>query len=1493
VGLCFSELLDPATATNTANYTLSTGGQVLRATLRPDGQTVALNVATLSFTNFTVRMNGVKDLSGNTLAANTTVEVEVSRMEASDVGTPGVDPLEEGSTFNCHVGDYDVVAGGSDVWKAGQFAAETRDGDFDVRVRVARLDNQNQYSIAGLMVKETLASDSRVAMAWVMTPTGYNSYGAGYRSQAGATAVDWPAPNTSSGVPIPNAWLRLLRQGDVFTAYRSTNGVNWTQYSQLTFPLPRVLLVGAAATSFNNAAGQTTTAWFRDYSATGAVVNPTPLDLLIKKAADPAASFSLDGIYQTTPHGAQSLWQIAASNTPAAFHVQVQNDGTNTLSPVVKTTETAETGWTVTYRVAGQDISAQIRGTNGYTVTNLVAGTPETITAEFLPGSRVIGGTPKSATLSVFTDRYTTSLRDTVKATAIFDANHQPDLMVRRLTDVIYRGKGIFNSDGTGQSKALELDYGMTGVYPIQLLNAGNVTNFFTLRGTPGGAGWTVRYLDAVSAGADITGGMTGGGTIVALPPAASWEGRVEVTFDATVPRGTSIVVFVTASAVGNEVTSSDTVKIITTVITSSAIALGGTYTTDADFEQGTLNGLAYGGNQLQLGGESSVPPFIWVPNDAEGSVSKVDTRTGREIGRYRTCPAGITGLPSRTTVDLVGNCWVGNRQCGTVVKIGLLERGQFIDRNGNGVPDTSQDINGDGDITGSELLAWGQDECVLYEVVVIAGREGTFVPGTYTGGYANDYLTPGPRGMAVDAQGNVWAGTYGTKKYYYLDGSTAQILRTVDVSSVNHTAYGAVIDASGILWSSGNDKNHLLRLNPADDSFSVLNLGHLVYGLGIDRNNHLFVSSADNSGSLSRVDVLAATKDWTVRLYNAQGVTVTDDGDVWEANYDRNVVTRRANDGALKATIPVGSTPCGMAVDAAGRVWVTDRGDEYIHRIDPATDTIDLSKRILSSGSHYGYSDMTGLVSRNATTRFGTWTVRHNSKVEFTPWNVLAWHGTNLVVTNIVGSVTNVFTNCTVRVRSSNNQQQWSGWERAENGYPLAATPPGQYLEIEVTLQQLSPDASPVLYDISVIPVPQGVADLEVSQSWSAAYAWWPLTNRITVINHGPDDASGIVLTSPLPAGLTFLSASSSQGSLVQSNGLLRWNLGSLANGTSLQAEAVVMATNTGTFTNFAGVKAYDTDPQTNNNVASVVVTAVQAPCLAVPAGLVAWWPGEGNASDFVGTNNGVFVGAVAIVPGKVGQALRLNGLDTSVHVPASTGLDVGAGIGFTIEAWISPTDLATQRPIAEWEAPGGGFGVHFWLSATTGGGGAGALFANLVDTSGNYHYLSSVPALLRNNTWQHVALTYDKASGRAGIWLDGGSVASANLGTFVPQTTSALNLGLRTSYGPRFAGSMDEVSLYNRALTANEMQAIYQAGGGGKCKGPVGVPLTIAPTPSGVLLRWPATATGWQLQFVDALFPGVVWQPESTPPRLTNSVFQLTLPATHAQRFYRLKAP
>jgi len=123
------------------------------------------------------------------------------------------------------------------------------------------------------------------------------------------------------------------------------------------------------------------------------------------------------------------------------------------------------------------------------------------------------------------------------------------------------------------------------------------------------------------------------------------------------------------------------------------------TYTLDADFDEGVLVGVEHETvhDQLQLSEEPVTLPFIWVPNQGEGTVSKVNTETGDELSRYRVGPAGDFCSPSRTTVDLFGNCWVGSRALGTAVKIGLLEAGEWIDRNSNGLPDTSVDTNGDG----------------------------------------------------------------------------------------------------------------------------------------------------------------------------------------------------------------------------------------------------------------------------------------------------------------------------------------------------------------------------------------------------------------------------------------------------------------------------------------------------------------------------------------------------------------------------------------------------------------------------------------------------------------------------------------------------------------------------------------------------------------------------------------------------------------------------
>jgi DNA-binding beta-propeller fold protein YncE len=369
------------------------------------------------------------------------------------------------------------------------------------------------------------------------------------------------------------------------------------------------------------------------------------------------------------------------------------------------------------------------------------------------------------------------------------------------------------------------------------------------------------------------------------------------------------------------------------------------------------------------------VLPFIWVPN-LDGTVSKVNTETGQELGRYRVAPPDLPdgGSPSRTTVDLDGNCWVGLRTAGTVVKIGLYEKGFWIDRNGDGICQTSRDLNGDGKITGDEILPWGEDECVLYEVVLIPGHEGTYAPGTYpVSDYDTYYWGTAPRGLAIDRYNNLWAGTYRSQKYYYIDGASGTILKVLDVSPWDHHAYGAVIDSNGVIWSSGQEYDHVLRIDPRTDPPAIerIDLGHFSYGLALDYGGHLFVTGwSDNV--LTKIDINTGQIIWTKYIPVAgwfRGATVTKDNNVWLASW-YGCVVRLNNDGDVNAVIylPQWGEVTGVAVDRVGKVWACPIGNEYIYRIDPRTNRIDLAVLIEGSGGHYSYSDMTGSIVQTIT---------------------------------------------------------------------------------------------------------------------------------------------------------------------------------------------------------------------------------------------------------------------------------------------------------------------------------------------------------------------------------------------------------------------------------------------------------------------------------------------------------------------------------------------
>ncbi len=133
------------------------------------------------------------------------------------------------------------------------------------------------------------------------------------------------------------------------------------------------------------------------------------------------------------------------------------------------------------------------------------------------------------------------------------------------------------------------------------------------------------------------------------------------------------------------------------------------TYTLDADFDEGALinvNHTAPNNDQLQLDKNITTFPFIWIALSGRGTVVKVNTEVvtrpngtvipaGTVLGEYRSAPEGRGLNPSRTTVDMDGNVWVGNRaeaggSLGSVVHLGLEGNFQCVDRNHNGKIDTS-----------------------------------------------------------------------------------------------------------------------------------------------------------------------------------------------------------------------------------------------------------------------------------------------------------------------------------------------------------------------------------------------------------------------------------------------------------------------------------------------------------------------------------------------------------------------------------------------------------------------------------------------------------------------------------------------------------------------------------------------------------------------------------------------------------------------------------
>jgi hypothetical protein len=345
---------------------------------------------------------------------------------------------------------------------------------------------------------------------------------------------------------------------------------------------------------------------------------------------------------------------------------------------------------------------------------------------------------------------------------------------------------------------------------------------------------------------------------------------------------------------------------------------------------------------------------YIWISNSAEATVSKIDTREGVELARYRTS-ASTGGNPSRTAVNLYGDVAVLNRQDPSVLKIAARPgdcRGTNTSSGPNDVKafgdddcvlwwqplpasgayeDGPRPISWEGSQDGyceqnpRLWVGWGDNQASVGYFRRVDGNSGETLDDVSVPGWTYGVAPIGPYGGAADADGGFWAvGLAGP--LIHIDGDSLQV--EVHARPNNSWFYGIALDAagkpwmgdlSGVTWRYDTDTGTFLKHGMA---------GARGRGIAIDRNQRAFTPVHANpdplAGQCSLAEVSAITGQ---------------------------VVANHALPGCVE--------PVGVAIDTDGFVWVVDKGANSAFKFDPEAKSVVLT--VSGLNEPYTYSDMTG----------------------------------------------------------------------------------------------------------------------------------------------------------------------------------------------------------------------------------------------------------------------------------------------------------------------------------------------------------------------------------------------------------------------------------------------------------------------------------------------------------------------------------------------------
>ena len=405
----------------------------------------------------------------------------------------------------------------------------------------------------------------------------------------------------------------------------------------------------------------------------------------------------------------------------------------------------------------------------------------------------------------------------------------------------------------------------------------------------------------------------------------------------------------------------------------SGSASGGGTSTTGTTSATGTSTSTTTG-FKFDLGAFPDAPPncepgdvefsYIWISNSSQGTVSKINTRTLVEEGRYTSGPPGAQD-PSRTSVNLDGDVAVVNRQ-GGITKIWAI-------------PERCQDKNNDNTITTStgpnDVLPWGQDECVAWNTPLLPASR----PVAWTTG---DKVGEDQCGNPIFENPKVWATapSGGQTVVYLIDGDTGAIddQITVPAGSGLGGCYGGAVDQNNDFWCVVYSGGPLVHVRIVDLTYEIITMPVTVssaYGFTVDSKGRSWIGGWN--GLVHRYD--PATSQWTQVTVPASYTSLTrgmmedQNGHIWGAALfgASQGIVRIDSDAATvvevidSTKLPGVSTPTGASVDVDGIVWMVDQtkdgGGAWVY--DPVAQTAQWFGGLVGP---YTYSDMTGWALKN-----------------------------------------------------------------------------------------------------------------------------------------------------------------------------------------------------------------------------------------------------------------------------------------------------------------------------------------------------------------------------------------------------------------------------------------------------------------------------------------------------------------------------------------------